>query len=68
MASEQAVTPEEYRGDVKSRVFPGRLPEVDSLTAMIAIFVVVMIGFSWKRMRGTVPFPPTGKTAVAQST
>ena len=56
MAAELVVTPEEYRGDFRLRIHPGRLWTVITFMAMAVIFTLaVMIDLLWKRIRAAAP-------------
>ena len=56
MAAELVVTPEEYRGDFRLRIHPGRLWTIITFMAMAVIFTLaVLIDRVWKRIRGATP-------------
>jgi hypothetical protein len=56
MAAELVVTPEEYRGDLRLPIHPGRLWTIITFMAMAVIFTLaVLIDLLWKRIRGAAP-------------
>ena len=59
MAAELVVTPEEYRGDLRLRIHPGRLWTIITFMVMAVIFTLaVLVDLLWKRIRGAVPSHP----------
>jgi hypothetical protein len=69
MASELAVTPAEYRGDLRLGILPDRLRVVSSVAAMITIFVLaIVIDLIWKRTHGTALSLPPGEVAASAAT
>jgi hypothetical protein len=56
MAAELVITPEEYRGDLRLHIHPGRLWTFISFMVMAVIFALaVLIDLLWKRIRGAAP-------------
>ena len=69
MASELAVTPAEYRGDLRLDILPDRLRVVSSVAAMIAIFVLaILFDLIWKRTHSTELWLPSGEVAASEAT
>ena len=55
----ELVTPEEYRGDLRLRILPGRLWTIITFMAMAVIFTLaVLADLFWKRIRGAAPSHP----------